>query len=293
MTMTSPAAVVTTGPSLSYAAHRRLSAVNAAICTCSSAAAGGNAARKGVAGAVSAAIRTCSSTGGGAARKGIERFSLEGKVALITAGAGDLFGSSVTEALAEAGATVITASRSLQRNQDYATSMRERGYDCFGYTVDTTDPASIRALRETVVAAHGPINILVNNAVVRDGHQGGWEDITATAENTAKVAAGDFTGLFEMCNQFIPVMQQAGGGSIINISSIHGVVTTDPNLYADTPFYGKQPPTYGFVKAGMIHFTKWLAMYLFSSAAGSLAWDGVEPDCMLSSKTAMLVSSRS
>ena len=41
--------------------------------------------------------------------------------------------------------------------------------------------------------------------------------MTATPENTAQVAAGDFTGLFEMCNVFIPGMQKAGGGSIINI----------------------------------------------------------------------------
>ena len=57
---------------------------------------------------------------------GIERFSLEGKVALITAGAGDLFGSSVTEALAEAGAMVLTASRTLERNLEFCAALRER-----------------------------------------------------------------------------------------------------------------------------------------------------------------------
>ena len=57
---------------------------------------------------------------------GINRFSLEGKVALITAGAGDLFGSSVTEALAEAGAMVLTASRTLERNLEFCAALRER-----------------------------------------------------------------------------------------------------------------------------------------------------------------------
>ena len=57
---------------------------------------------------------------------GIDRFSLEGKVALITAGAGDLFGSSVTEALAEAGAMVLTASRTLERNLEFCAALRER-----------------------------------------------------------------------------------------------------------------------------------------------------------------------
>ena len=44
----------------------------------------------------------------------------------------------------------------------------------------------------------GRLDILVNNALTRDGHVGGWGDVTATAEHTAQVAAGDFTGLFEM-----------------------------------------------------------------------------------------------
>jgi NAD(P)-dependent dehydrogenase (short-subunit alcohol dehydrogenase family) len=186
--------------------------------------------------------------------QGVERFSLEGKVALVTAGAGDLFGSSVSEALAEAGATVLTASRSLQRNLEYAESLRARGYRAQGYAVDISDVASIRTLHDEVIAEYGRLDILVNNALTRDGHVGGWDDVTSTAENIGKVAAGDFTGLFEMCSAFIPDMQAAGGGSIINISSIYGVVANDPLLYEGTEMYGKQAPTYGFVKAGMIQY---------------------------------------
>jgi 3-oxoacyl-ACP reductase-like protein len=63
-----------------------------------------------------------------AAATGIDRFDLTGKVALITAGAGDLFGSSVTEALAEAGATVLTASRSLDRNRAFCEGLQQRGF---------------------------------------------------------------------------------------------------------------------------------------------------------------------
>ena len=49
----------------------------------------------------------------------LDKFKLDGRTALVTAGAGPLFGSSITQALAEAGATVITASRSLDRNLDH------------------------------------------------------------------------------------------------------------------------------------------------------------------------------
>ena len=62
----------------------------------------------------------------------LDRFSLRGRVALITAGAGPLFGSSISTGLAEAGATVITASRSLDRNQEFAAGLRAAGHDAVG-----------------------------------------------------------------------------------------------------------------------------------------------------------------
>ena len=58
----------------------------------------------------------------------LDRFSLDGKLALVTGGAGPQFGSSVSEALAEAGARLITASRSRDRNEEYADSMRRQGH---------------------------------------------------------------------------------------------------------------------------------------------------------------------
>jgi NAD(P)-dependent dehydrogenase (short-subunit alcohol dehydrogenase family) len=66
-------------------------------------------------------------------------------------------------------------------------------------------------------------------------------------------------GLFAMCKAFLPVMVERGRGSIINISSIYGVVANDPSLYEGTDM--KQPPDYTFVKAGMINFTRYLANY--------------------------------
>ena len=54
-------------------------------------------------------------------------------------------------------------------------------------------------------------------------------------------------------------MKQQGRGSIINIASIYGVVSNDPTLYEGTAMV--QPPTYNFMKAGMINFTRYLASY--------------------------------
>ena len=99
----------------------------------------------------------------------LDRFKLDGRVALVTAGSGPQFGSSLTEGLAEAGATVISASRSLERNEEFAAGLRERGHDVHAAQVDITDVDSINALRDRVLADHGRLDVLVNSALARDG----------------------------------------------------------------------------------------------------------------------------
>ena len=187
----------------------------------------------------------------------LDRFSLKGRVALVTAGAGPQFGSSISQALAEAGATVITASRSLERNQQFAEGLCAQGHDAHGMQFDVGDLESIKKLRADIIEKFGRLDVLVNSALARDGHVGSFEE--QTAESWRASAEGDFVGLFQICRSFITDMVEQGGGSIINISSIYGVVSNDPNLYVGTDM--RQPPTYPFVKAGIINFTRYLACY--------------------------------
>ncbi len=187
----------------------------------------------------------------------LNKFSLKGRVALVTAGAGPLFGQSVSAALAEAGATLITASRSLATNEEYAESLKQKGYDAHGMAADICDPDSLRKLHRDLIQKFGRIDVLVNSALTRDGHGGGFED--QTPETWTRSAEGDFAGLFLMCQLVIPEMVKQKKGSIINISSIYGVVSNDPTIYIGTTM--KQPPSYTFVKAGMINFTRYLACY--------------------------------
>jgi NAD(P)-dependent dehydrogenase (short-subunit alcohol dehydrogenase family) len=187
----------------------------------------------------------------------LDRFSLKHRVALVTAGAGPLFGRSISSALAEAGATVITASRSIESNEQFAAEMRQQGHDVRGLSFDLEDLASIDALHDEVMSRFGRIDVLVNSALARDGHLGAFEE--QTPETWAHAAQGDFAGLFRHCQRAVGAMKTQGRGSIINIASIYGVVSNDPALYAGTEMV--QPPTYNFVKAGMINFTRYLACY--------------------------------
>ena len=107
----------------------------------------------------------------------LDRFSLKGKIALVTAGAGPLFGSSISEALVEAGATLVTASRSLERNLEFAQHLQRAGYDAHGMELDITRPESIESMRDAILARFGRVDILVNNALARVG--GSFETQTA------------------------------------------------------------------------------------------------------------------
>ena len=67
-----------------------------------------------------------------------ELFSLDGKVAIVTGGRG-LYGASISEGLAEMGAVVVIASRNGAKCDEYAATLRERGYRAYGMTLDLGD----------------------------------------------------------------------------------------------------------------------------------------------------------
>jgi NAD(P)-dependent dehydrogenase (short-subunit alcohol dehydrogenase family) len=187
----------------------------------------------------------------------LDRFSLKGRIALVTAGAGPLFGSSLSEALAEAGATVITASRSRARNEEFAAGLKARGYDAVGMEFELGNPDSAVKLHNEVIGRFGRLDVLVNSALMRTAYGGTFEE--QSFEQWVECGRGDLAGLFQMCQLFVPDMVRKQGGSIINISSIYGAVSNDPTLYDGTTM--KQPPNYTFVKAGMVNFTRYLACY--------------------------------
>src|SRR5262245_35892342 len=140
----------------------------------------------------------------------LDTFSLKGRIALVTAGAGPLFGSSISEALAEAGATIITASRSLAANEAFAAKLRATGYDAHGMELDITELDSIRRLHDRAIAEFGRLDVLVNSALARVG--GGFE--TQSPEDWHYSARGDMVGLFAICHAFVPDMVRQGRGSI-------------------------------------------------------------------------------
>ena len=184
----------------------------------------------------------------------MEMLSLKGKVALVTGGSGR-YGRPMVEALAEAGAIVITASRTLEKNEEYAAELREKGLQVYADCYDQGDEASILALRDRLVAAYGKVDILVNNSVTRC--TGGYYK---SAEVLNQSFAGNATGLIIITRVFGDHMAQRGSGSIINIGSYMGELGCNETLYEGCPHISSIGGVdYFFHKGGMHNLTRFMA----------------------------------
>jgi len=183
----------------------------------------------------------------------IEQFSLSGKTALVTGGAG-LYGRQIVRAVAEAGARTYIASRNLEALEKVAAEHRALGQDVRALRLDQTDEASIAAVRDAIVRESGKLRILVNNAVARPVKKGYFDDAAAIDESMRV----NGTGLILITRAMGEAM--ADGGSIINIGSMMGLVGLEPLNYRGTDMHGWYPD-YFFHKGGMANLTRFLASY--------------------------------
>ena len=141
-------------------------------------------------------------------------FSLAGKVALITGGAGGI-ALGLARGFAAAGATLVLADRDervLQRVQEF----REAGADAHGLVFDVTDSKAVESAVAQAVAQCGRLDILVNNAgvIVRTPF------LELTREEWQKVIDVDLTACFLLGQQAARLMVKQGSGRIINMGSI-------------------------------------------------------------------------
>ena len=178
-------------------------------------------------------------------------FSLAGQIVLLTGGAG-LYGRGLAAQLAEAGATLILASRNLPALEQVAVEERALGRIVHARVLDQADESSILRLRDGVLQEFGRVDGLVNNAVARpmksaDAPLADWE---ASMKTNA-------TGFFAISRAFGDTMAAQGRGSIVNIGSIQGVVGPDYSLYEGLNMHAI--PDYFFHKAGMVNLTKFFA----------------------------------
>lgn len=183
---------------------------------------------------------------------------LEGKVIVVTGGAG-LLGRVFCGAVVAEGGVAIVADRDAAAAASVAASLVSPGPGrAIGAAMDITDAASVDALVTALRATHGKIDALVNNAYPRNANYG---------RALEQVTYGDFCdnlgmhlgGYFLASQRFALAFKEQGHGNIVNLASIYGVIAPRFNVYDGTSM--TMPVEYAAIKSGVIHLTKYFAQY--------------------------------
>ncbi len=182
-------------------------------------------------------------------------FSLKDQIALVSGGAGR-YGSGISWGLAEAGATVIIASRTLATCEERAQEIRDQGHIALARQLDLESEESIAGLVSWIEGEYGRLDILFNNAVSRST---GGDFSHVSAEQWAETLPVNSTSLLLSTRYCAELMKKQGKGSIVNISSIYGMVGPQFDIYGSTGM--ENPAEYAYAKGGMIQLTRYLAMF--------------------------------
>jgi NAD(P)-dependent dehydrogenase (short-subunit alcohol dehydrogenase family) len=189
-----------------------------------------------------------------------ELFSLRGRTALITGGAGHL-GAAMSRAMAAAGAHVCINGRSRAPVQQLVDDIVSAGGRATAAVFDITDPAAVNAwFAERGVA---PLHILVNNA-----YAGGSGGIAAAApeafQASYEITVVAAQRLLLAARPALDAAVAAGhAASIINIATMYALVSPDPGNY--DPATAINPPFYGAAKAALLQWTRQAACELGGS----------------------------
>ncbi|MCB2145303.1 MAG: SDR family oxidoreductase [Deltaproteobacteria bacterium] len=146
-------------------------------------------------------------------------FDLKDRIAMVT-GASRGIGRAIAETLAEHGAEVIVVSRKLGSLEPVAADIRERGGKAVAFACNMGSLADIDLLYTKICDKYGRLDILVNNAATNPYFgematidEGAWE----------KTLSVNLKGPFFMIQKAVPLMQVAGKGAVVNVSSVNGI----------------------------------------------------------------------
>jgi ketoreductase len=142
---------------------------------------------------------------------------LKDKVALIT-GAGRGIGRSIALAFAEEGADVVLAARSRDQLEQVAEEVRGQDRHALAVACDVSSPEDVKKLKQDVQKTFNHLDILVNNAGISKRSK----FLEYDDETWLEVIRVNLFGVYLCSKAFLPMMQQAGAGRIINMASTAG-----------------------------------------------------------------------
>ena len=203
-------------------------------------------------------------------KKSSELFSLANKVVVVTGGAG-LLGQVFCQALVDVGAHVAIVDLDLASAETAAKKINKSdAQKVVAFESDITSPESVTQMVANVVKQLGRIDVLVNNAASKgsslDAFFESFEDYSL--KTWREVMSVNIDGLFLVAQAVGKQMKKQGGGSIIQTSSIYGVVAPDQRIYEGSEYNGRAintPAVYSASKSAVNGLTSYLSTYWASS----------------------------
>ena len=178
-------------------------------------------------------------------------FDLSDRVAIVTGGAQGV-GGGISRILARAGAKVLIADIDIDMARNTEELISKNSGIAKSLKIDVTSYEDLKNMVEVANDHWGRLDILINNAyAAADGQQGGALEVTE--ERWESDIRALVTSVYAGSKYAIPLMQKTGGGSIVNISSVHGFLVA------------KKALTYETGKAAVIAMTKQMAVDYGSS----------------------------
>ena len=185
-------------------------------------------------------------------------FDVKGKVIGITGGGGYL-GREMALGFSAAGADVFICGRTEEKLKTVAENAKNSGFSgqIFYKALDVTDANSIALFLDHIQKERGFLSGWINNAASGVNQLLGEMNQQSTFETIGSSLVQTMLITQAASQRMIP----SGQGAIINIASMYGMVSPQPDLYESCPQF-HNPPAYGAAKAGIIQFTRYAACHL-------------------------------
>lgn len=210
----------------------------------------------------------------------LDKFSLKGKVIVVTGGTGVL-GKAFVRALCEAGAKIAVLGRSEQKASERAHMIEQLGGEALAVVADVMDEASVRQAKENVLAKWGTVDGLVNAAGgnIPGATIGPDQDIfSSNVQDTLKAIELNLFGTIIPTFVFGEVIAKKGRGTILNIASLS-------SSQAITRVLG-----YTVAKNGVVGFTKWMAAELSLRYGDGVRVNAMAPGVFLTEQNRTLLT---
>lgn len=194
-------------------------------------------------------------------------FDLSGRVAVVTGGAG-ILGQHFCKGLAEYEAKVVIADVNIDAANEVAEKIKQDvNTDALAIGLDVSDESSVQEMVAKTIEKFGKIDILHNNAAAKSSN---LEKFFASVEDYdmeiwQEIMRVNIDGMFLMAKHVGKQMvSQGSGGSIVQTSSIYGLMAPDQRIYEGSEYMGvaiNTPAVYSASKAAVLGLTNYLATY--------------------------------